>query len=90
MLPVALYVLVICFMAWQGLGLYIREPIRAFGWIALGALCFMGSDTLIAMARFKAPFYLSGALVLATYWTSLGLLVRATLRLVSRDPDQAR
>ena len=84
MLPVALYVLVISFMAWQGLGLYIREPIRAFGWIALGALFFMFSDTLIAISKFKAPFYLSGTLVLGTYWLSLGLLTHATGRLVSR------
>ena len=84
LVPVGFYVLVICFMAWQGLGLYLREPIKSFGWIALGVLLFMFSDTLIALAKFKDPFFLSGPLVLGTYWSSLGLLSHATLRLVSQ------
>lgn len=83
-LPVALYVLVICFMAWQGMGLFLREPTKAFGWIALGVLLFMFSDTLIAISKFKVPFHLSGPLILGTYWLSLGLLSNAARRVVSR------
>lgn len=85
--PVALYVLVICFMAWQGMGLFLREPIRAFAWIALGVLLFMVSDSLIAISKFKAPFLFSGPLILGTYWLSLGLLSQAVCRLL-RDKGE--
>lgn len=87
MLPVALYVAVICFMAWQGVGLYMRRRGKAFGWIALGVLLFMLSDTLIAIAKFKTAFSLSGALVLGTYWSSLWLLASAAVRLVRAPGD---
>lgn len=88
-LPVGLYVLVICFMAWQALGLYLREADRAFVWMALGALLFMGSDTLIALNRFKAPFFLSGPLILGSYWAALGLLVRGSLKVLDRGQGRA-
>src|SRR5690606_24729457 len=88
LVPVGLYVLVICFMAWQGLGLYLRKGGRAFGWMALGVLLFMLSDTLIAVGKFKAPFPLSGPLVLGTCWASLFLLVQATCRLVTQGQDR--
>ncbi len=85
--PVALYVLVICFMAWQGMGLFLREPTKAFGWIALGALLFMFSDTLIAISKFKTPFDFSVPLILGTYWLSLGLLSKASCKLLGERGD---
>lgn len=78
LLPVFIYVLVITFMAWQGVGLYFREMNNAHAWMAMGVLFFMFSDTLLAIAKFKTPFYLSGALILATYWMSISFIANAT------------
>lgn len=82
MVPVALYVLVICFMAWQGIGLYFRNKGRAYSWIALAVLLFMLSDTMIAIAKFKSTFVYSNILILGTYWLSIGLLANATYRII--------
>ncbi len=78
LLPVFIYVFVITFMAWQGVGLYLREKNNTHAWMAMGVLFFMFSDTLLAIAKFKTPFYLSGALILATYWMSVSFIANAT------------
>lgn len=87
MVPVALYVFVICFMATQGVGLYMRDKSKAFGWIAMAVLLFMLSDTLIAIAKFKAPFAYSSLLILGTYWLSIGLIANASFRMVSEKRE---
>lgn len=73
--PVLLYFLVILFMAWQGIGLRIWKATRPHTLIALGVLLFIISDGMLAWAKFKEPFPLDGILILATYWTSIFLLV---------------
>ena len=82
LLPVAVYVAVITFMAWQGVGLYIRERQNAHAFMAMAVLFFMVSDTLLAIAKFKTPFYLSGPLILASYWLSIGLVANATRKII--------
>lgn len=82
MMPVALYVLVISFMAWQGVGLFLRDKRRVFQWIALAVLLFMFSDTVLAIAKFKSPFYLSSLVILVTYWLSIALIANAAYRIV--------
>lgn len=83
LLPVFIYVLVITFMAWQGVGLYLREMNHPHALMAMAVLLFMLSDTLLAIAKFKTPFYLSGPLILTTYWMSITLIANATRRIVS-------
>jgi uncharacterized membrane protein YhhN len=46
---------------------------------ALGGVLFMTSDALLAFNKFNAPIQLSALLILATYWTALGLIA-ASLR----------
>ena len=82
--PVAAYVLVILFMAWQGIGLYVQEKTTAYGFIALGVVLFMFSDSMIAIDRFKAPFELSGVVILATYWLAIALIANAGVMTVRR------
>jgi uncharacterized membrane protein YhhN len=76
--PVAAYVLVILFMAWQGIGLYLREKTTAYGFIALGVILFMLSDSMIAIDRFKSPFELSGVVILSTYWLAITLIANGS------------
>ncbi|AEM70242.1 YhhN family protein [Allomuricauda ruestringensis DSM 13258] len=82
LLPVSIYVVIITFMAWQGVGLYLRERNNAHAYITMGVLFFMLSDTLLAIAKFMTPFYLSGPLILATYWLSISLIANATRKIV--------
>ncbi|WP_228236509.1 lysoplasmalogenase [Allomuricauda sp. M10] len=88
LLPVAIYVLIITFMAWQGVGLYLRERSNAHALMAMAVLCFMLSDTLLAIAKFKTPFYLSGLLILATYWLSIALIANATYSITKGEGEE--
>ena len=81
MIPVLVYVLVITSMAWQGIGLYLREKGKAYLWIALAVLLFMLSDSLLAINKFKAPFPYASMLILGTYWLSISLLANATFKI---------
>ncbi len=82
MVPVTVYVVVICFMAWQGIGLFLREKRKEFLWIGIAVLLFMFSDTMIAIAKFKTDFDYSSILILSTYWLSIGLIANAARRIV--------
>ncbi|WP_421808473.1 lysoplasmalogenase [Flagellimonas sp.] len=82
MVPVGVYVLVICFMAWQGIGLFLKEKSKPFVWIAVAVLLFMFSDTMIAIAKFKADFDYSSIVILSTYWLSIGLIANAARRII--------
>ena len=83
--PVAAYVLVILFMAWQGIGVYLQHRTKAYGLIALGAVLFMFSDSMIAVDRFKAPFELSGVVILSTYWLAITLIANAGILIFRRS-----
>ncbi|WP_222982276.1 lysoplasmalogenase [Flagellimonas meishanensis] len=83
MIPVALYVMVIVFMAWRGASLYLTQRKKAYAWIGLAVLLFMFSDTLIAIDKFKTQLYWSAPVILATYWFSIGLIANAFLKLIS-------
>jgi len=82
MIPVAVYVVVICFMAWQGIGLFLKEKRMVFLWIAIAVLLFMFSDTMIAIAKFKADFDYSSIIILSTYWLSVTLIANAARKIV--------
>ncbi|SHG55209.1 Uncharacterized membrane protein YhhN [Flagellimonas flava] len=76
-IPVAVYILAICFMAWQGFGLWLKKRILTYALIAIAVFLFMFSDTMIAVNKFKSPFPLSGVVVLGTYWMSITLIANA-------------
>jgi uncharacterized membrane protein YhhN len=65
--PVAVYGVVICAMAWQALER--REALRTASatLAALGAVLFVVSDTALAVNRFVAPFWLAPLAVMGTY-----------------------
>lgn len=75
--PVAAYVLVILFMAWQGVSLYLKNKIVPYALIAVGVLLFMFSDSMIALNKFKTPFALSGFVILSTYWLAIALIANS-------------
>jgi len=85
MVPVAIYVVVICFMAWQGIGLFLKEKRKEFLWIAIAVLLFMFSDTMIAITKFKTDFDYSSIVILSTYWLSIGLIANAARRIILKQ-----
>ncbi len=65
-LPVAVYALVIALMAAQALGRANVLRDAASRWVAVGALCFMLSDSLLALNKFVLPLQLWG--LAAPFW----------------------
>jgi alkylglycerol monooxygenase len=78
-LPVAAYVLVIALMGAQALGRASVLPGAASRNVALGALFFMLSDTLLAINRFVQPLPVSGLWVLSSYYVAQFLIARYVL-----------
>ncbi|MEZ4809714.1 MAG: lysoplasmalogenase [Allomuricauda sp.] len=83
LMPVTAYIIVIVFMAMQGVNLFLKNKKRAYAMIALAVLLFMFSDTMIAIDKFKSPFHWSGPIILGTYWLSIALIAHATFQIVS-------
>jgi len=77
--PVLGYVLAIAFMTWQGLGAYLKHGNPASRLVALGAVCFMISDSLLGYNRFVATLSWASAGILSTYWFAIYCLAKATL-----------
>jgi len=63
-IPVIAYMIAISLMA---ISAGFRND-QQFLWVAMGALIFMVSDTLIAINRFVSPFEYSGIAVMTTYY----------------------
>ncbi|MCJ0761822.1 lysoplasmalogenase family protein [Variovorax terrae] len=74
--PVAAYVLVIALMGAQALGraAVLRNPHATA--VAAGALCFMLSDSLLALNRFVQPLPLAPLWVLGSYYVAQILIAR--------------
>lgn len=75
-LPITAYMIAISLMA-------IAAGFRAdpqFLWVAIGALVFMVSDTLIAVNQFVAPFAYSGIAVMTTYYIAQLLICLGIVR----------
>lgn len=80
-LPVLAYVLVIAFMVWQSVGTYFKRKNKTTAFLAVGALCFMLSDSLLGYNKFVAPLPWESLWVLGSYWLALfGLATATTFR----------
>ena len=86
--PVAAYVLVIGTMAAQAMARAATLRTRPAVWVALGAVSFMASDTLLALNKFVAPLPASPLLVLGTYYLAQWLIVRGMLPALQSAPTE--
>jgi uncharacterized membrane protein YhhN len=73
-IPVIVYIAVIVVMAWQALARCAVVPGAGPPLAAAGALLFAASDAVLALARFRAPFPGSQALVYGAYFTAQWLI----------------
>lgn len=74
--PVTAYMIAISLMAMSA---GFRDD-HQFLWVAMGALIFMVSDTLIAVSRFVSPFEYSGIAVMTTYYLAQLLICAGIVR----------
>ena len=74
--PVLVYMLVICAMAWRAAArVGVAEIVRASAWAGLaGALFFTASDTVLSLRMFDTPVNLGGVTVMLTYWIGQTLI----------------
>ncbi|ALO45778.1 lysoplasmalogenase [Pseudohongiella spirulinae] len=75
-IPVTAYMIVISVMA---IAAGFRTD-QQWLWVAMGALIFMVSDTLIAINRFVTPFEYSGIAVMSTYYLAQFLICTGLVR----------
>ena len=89
-LPVAVYVLAIALMTAQAWARWKARPGRPALWAALGASCFMLSDSILATDRFVRPLPWALVCVLASYYAAQALIVIGTLRSLPSAVEQRR
>lgn len=77
--PVAAYVLVIALMAAQALGRAAARRTTGPLLVAVGAVFFMASDSLLAVNKFVMPLQLAPLWVLSSYFFAQWLIVRGWL-----------
>lgn len=75
MLPVAIYATVLVAMAASALNRKGLVAEKSFWLVFSGALFFVASDSILAVAKFKGAFQYSNVLVMATYGVAQFLLV---------------
>lgn len=80
LIPVTGYVLVIAAMGWQAISIWRKKRDAASVLLALGAVLFVFSDSVIAWNKFLQPFWWSPVLILTTYWLAITLMTNGILR----------
>jgi uncharacterized membrane protein YhhN len=76
-IAVPIYALVISIMVALALSVALKRRTTMRLQIALGALLFMISDTLLGIDGFLTPLPFSSILILSTYWAALTFLANA-------------
>ena len=71
------YAIVISIMVAQAISVAFRKRSKMRSELALGAILFMVSDTLLGINGFLHPFPFSGVFILSTYWGALVFLANA-------------
>lgn len=73
-IPVAVYTACILLMCWQGVSVYLSRPDQVGRGIAIAAVLFVFSDSIISVNKFLYPFELSTVVILLTYWASIAII----------------
>lgn len=83
-LPVAAYVLVIGYMATQAIARAAAFQTPASYCVAAGAVCFMASDTVLAINKFVSPVPAADLWILGTYYLAQWLIVLGMLQVLHK------
>ena len=79
-LPVIVYAIVICSMLLASLHVYSRVKAAAARLFVAGALFFVISDSLLAIAKFKAAFPFASILIMFTYCAAQYFIARGFVK----------
>ncbi|MEP7127636.1 MAG: lysoplasmalogenase [Chitinophagales bacterium] len=85
LVPVMVYMAVILLMGITALNRYHRVEYNSFLLVFAGALCFMTSDSLLAINKFASPFPISGFLIMLTYIAAQYLIVKGCLKQIASE-----
>ncbi len=85
--PVVLYAVCLSVM---GLLATLRPRVSSYGWVMVGALLFIQSDSLIAVNKFLLPLPGSAFLVMSTYAAAQYLIVGGLVRQARLQPGPTR
>jgi uncharacterized membrane protein YhhN len=86
--PVIVYAAAIITMVILAVNRWERVPAQSFSWVLLGALCFMFSDSLIAINKFSGSVPFARTWIMALYMTGQYLIVRGYLEQVKMLPKR--
>ena len=79
-IPVIIYAIVISAMLYMARLLSLQWPGPSAFYLLSGAICFVASDTFLALDKFYHPLPLSGFWIMATYLYAQGALVKSFLK----------
>lgn len=77
--PVIIYALVLVVMVLNGLFRLGRTTNKSFGFVFVGALFFMVSDSILAINKFLHPFSSAGLLIMSTYIAAQFLIIEGLI-----------
>lgn len=70
-IPIILYILIILIMVWTAAERFHSYPTLRAVLPAIGAVLFMGSDAVLALNKFRKPFFSAELIILiTTYFTA--------------------
>ncbi len=73
-IPIIIYIIIIMIMVWAVLERYHSLPTLGTTFAAFGAILFMISDAVLALNKFRKPFFSAEIIILTTYFTAQWLL----------------
>jgi len=73
-IPVSIYIVIIAIMGWIAIERFNILPTFGTFLAAIGAGLFMISDAVLALNKFRKPFFSTELIILATYFTAQWLL----------------
>lgn len=79
-IPVIVYILTILFMAMTALGRFAKVPSLSFVLVLVGALCFVVSDSILAIDKFMFDVPAAHILIMGSYAAAQYLIVMGVLR----------
>lgn len=84
-IPVMLYMAVILLMSLMASNRFRRVELSSFLLVLAGAICFVASDSLLALNKFVAAFPFSSFLIMLTYLAAQYLIVKGLLVQVNSE-----
>ncbi|MGB3075658.1 MAG: lysoplasmalogenase [Chitinophagales bacterium] len=85
LVPVMVYMAVILWMGIAALNRFRRVEYNSFVLVFAGALCFMTSDSLLAINKFATPFPMAGFLIMLTYIAAQYLISKGCLKQIASE-----